>query len=431
MTSFMGNILSNNLFENCVNDSFLSLNCILGSSTFAVSVLIIGFNCYAFYKLITYFHKVNFETSLILLNIIQTVIIQLLIITSYEILLECFNLVQIAMLTWIIRKFNILLKNPLKSCKKNILFIVLNIINISLIIFYIVLLFLEDFKEYHYETILFHTSFSLFTSCLLVVYSRSLIRKIKKINNKERDTFQIVFDSKDESNNEILINKNNDESNKIKELEFYDKRENQIKPLYKINLICSFFEFLFIVSVCIVPNINFQQDSNKIVPESVMSHIFYYLFILVCIINTFTNFFCFFWRIKSQYKINPGTRNTVISNNFLRRQQFIIENERNEAAQIEQIIENDFIKREFNHKDNRDFVISFGDITIDNQNSNNMNQSKEREGDYIDEKKENENKEFLKDNEIKNRESIPMELDSQNGINRISRNTMSIIDEDK
>ena len=60
-----------------------------------------------------------------------------------------------------------------------------------------------------------------------------------------------------------------------------------------------------------------------------------------------------------------------------------------------------------------------------------MNNSKEREGDYIDEKKENENKEFLKDNEIKNRESIPMELDSQNGINRISRNTMSIIDEDK
>ena len=118
MTDFIVDLLSDNLFEKCVSESFLSLNCILGTSTFAISILTISFNCYGFYKLAKFFHKINFETGLILMNIIQLIIIQLLIITNYQILIECFNLVQIGMLTWIIRRFNILLKKPLNSFKK-------------------------------------------------------------------------------------------------------------------------------------------------------------------------------------------------------------------------------------------------------------------------------------------------------------------------
>jgi hypothetical protein len=119
MSSFISDLLNNNLFEKCVNDSFLSLNCILGSSNFLISLIVVSFNFFGFYRLLKFFHKLNFETSLILLNIIQIVIIQLLIITCYSILIECFNLVQIGILTWIIRKFNILLKNPIKFFKKN------------------------------------------------------------------------------------------------------------------------------------------------------------------------------------------------------------------------------------------------------------------------------------------------------------------------
>ena len=125
MTSFIADLLSNNLFEKCVNESFLSLNCILGSSSFGISIIILSLNFFGFYKLYKFFHKLNFETSLILLNIIQIVIIQLLIITCYSILIECFNLVQIGILTWIIRKFNILLKNPIKFFKKNIIFYII------------------------------------------------------------------------------------------------------------------------------------------------------------------------------------------------------------------------------------------------------------------------------------------------------------------
>ena len=46
-----------------------------------------------------------------------------------------------------------------------------------------------------------------------------------------------------------------------------------------------------------IPNLNFKKESYRIIPETVLSFIFYYLFLLVCIINTFTNFFCFSWRI--------------------------------------------------------------------------------------------------------------------------------------
>ena len=120
MSSFIGKLLSNNLFEKCVDDSFISLNCIFGSLDFVISMIIISLNCYGFYKLVKFFHKVNFETSLILMNIIQIIIMQLLLITSYGILIELFNLVQIGMLTWIIRKFNILIKNPVKYIKKNL-----------------------------------------------------------------------------------------------------------------------------------------------------------------------------------------------------------------------------------------------------------------------------------------------------------------------
>lgn len=414
MASFISNLLNNNLFENCVNDSFISLHCILGSSTFIFSILITSFDCYAFYKLFKFFHKINFEASLILLNIIQIVLIQLLIITNYEILIECFNLVQNIMLTWIIRKFNILLTNPEKSFQKNIFFIVLNIINLSIIIYYIVLLFLEEFNDYHYITILFHNSFSFLCSLILTIYCCSLINKLKKINDKEKNSFQTLIDSPEESNNIIFLDKN-EESNKKNDFIFYSQRERQIKPLYKINLICTFLELLLVLSNLFVTNINFRNNSYKVIPETSMSHIFYYIFIFVCIINTFTNFFCFFWRIKNQYKMPLNKKNKKSRNNNLYKQN---------PFQIEDIIENDFIKKVPDEKEKSEFTISFNDLSIDNSNNTKMNKIQEKSKDF----NINEN---YKDNEINNRESIPLDIDAQKGINRITRNTFSSVEEEK
>ena len=446
MSDFIVNILKDNLFEKCVSDSFISLNCILGTSTFVFSILIISFDCYGFYKLAKYFHKINFETSLILMNIIQLLIIQFLIITSYEILVEFFNLVQIGMLTWIIRKFNILLKKPLSSFKRNRLFIFFNIINLSLIIYYIVEIIVSTSYDFLYPIILIHTSFSLLCASILTIYSCSLLAKIKKINKTEKQNLEVIFDSSDElpnSNENLLIQKTEEVSKKENDFIFYHKRENQIKPLYKINLVCTFLQLSFILTVLIIPNINFKKESYKVIPETTLSQIFYYVYIIVCIINAFTNFFCFFWRIKSQYKTNikksiiRKKRETIMDSGYLKREEIKIEKGEEDTKKIENIIEKEKENKNSNLIDKSLYFNSFEDLTIDNHNNtNNTNKNQEKTNEIIIEENieiENndiENKDIL-NNEIIDRESIPLDLDSNQAINRISRNTMSVANEEK
>ena len=446
MSDFIVNILKDNLFEKCVSDSFISLNCILGTSTFVFSILIISFDCYGFYKLAKYFHKINFETSLILMNIIQLLIIQFLIITSYEILVEFFNLVQIGMLTWIIRKFNILLKKPLSSFKRNRLFIFFNIINFSLIIYYTVEIIVDTSYDFLYPIILIHTSFSLLCASILTIYSCSLLTKIKKINDTEKQNIEVIFDSCNElpnSNENLLIQKTEEVSKKENDFIFYHKRENQIKPLYKINLVCTFLQLSFILTVLIIPNINFKKESYKVIPETTLSQIFYYVYIIVCIINAFTNFFCFFWRIKSQYKTNikksiiRKKRETIMDSGYLKREEIKIEKGEEDTKKIENIIEKEKENKNSNLIDKSLYFNSFEDLTMDNHNNiNNTNKNQEKTNEIIIEENieiENndiENKDIL-NNEIIDRESIPLDLDSNQAINRISRNTMSVANEEK
>ena len=447
MTDFIVDLLSDNLFEKCVSESFLSLNCILGTSTFAISILTISFNCYGFYKLAKFFHKINFETGLILMNIIQLIIIQLLIITNYQILIECFNLVQIGMLTWIIRRFNILLKKPLNSFKKNRLFVFFNIINFALIIYYTIEIIVGSSYNYLYPIILLHTSFSLLCACILSIYSCSLVNHLKKINKTEKENLENFFESSNDLNdlsNNLLISKVEDSQKKTNDFIFYHKRENQIKPLYKINFICTFIEFSFILFVLFIPNLNFKKESYRIIPETVLSFIFYYLFLLVCIINTFTNFFCFFWRIKSQYITNikndiiKNKRETIMDSGYLKQQEIKIEKGEEDTKKFENIIEKDLAKKHSNKIDKSLYFNSFEDLSLDNNNNtNNTNRSQENTKEIcVEESKENieiENKDILNnvDNEIINRESIPLDLDSAHAINRISRNTMSVMNEEK
>ena len=450
MTDFIVNILNDNLFEKCVSDSFSSLNCILGTSTFVFSILIISFNCYGFYKMAKFFHKINFETSLILMNIIQLLIIQCLIITNYEILIEFFNLVQIGMLTWIIRKFNILLKKPSSSFKKNRLFIFFNIVNFGLIIYYTIEIAVDSSYDFLYPIILFHISFSLICSGILSIYSCSLVNKIKKINKTEKENIEIIFDSSDElpNANENLLIQNNDESSKKKDdfFIFYHKREKQIKSLYKNNLVCTFLQFCLILFILFIPNFNFKKESYKIIPETTLSQIFYYLFILICIINSFTNFFCFYWRIKSQYKtdnkikIKKKKRENIIDSGYLKREEIKIEKEEEDTKKIENIIEKEKTRKDSNLIDKSLYFNSFEDLSMGNHNNtnntnNNTNKDQNKDKEIIiEENNEIENNEIeniLNNNEIIDRESIPSDLDSHNAINRISRNTMSVANDEK
>ena len=94
----------------------------------------------------------------------------------------------------------------------------MNIINILLFIYYIVLLFIKDSFDYNYPVILFHSFLSLFCSCILVIKCCSLINKIKRFIISEKKSIQIVNDLPNEKNNELLLNKENQGSNNTQEL---------------------------------------------------------------------------------------------------------------------------------------------------------------------------------------------------------------------
>ena len=118
MTSMILNIFKDNFFALCIEDKFKSFNCIIGSSSLFISILILILNFFAFFKLVNFYGKINFETNLIIFSIFQIIVIQLIIITSYELLIVFFTLIQIFIITLIIRKFVIISNQPNQILKK-------------------------------------------------------------------------------------------------------------------------------------------------------------------------------------------------------------------------------------------------------------------------------------------------------------------------
>ena len=97
-----------------------------------------------------------------------------LIIVSSLIKIIFLSLIKIKFLC-----FTILI--PIKSFKKNRFFIFFNIINLTIIIYYNVMIFIKSSYDYNYPIILIHTSLSLLSTFILLIYSRALINQIKKI----------------------------------------------------------------------------------------------------------------------------------------------------------------------------------------------------------------------------------------------------------
>lgn len=409
MATFNLELLNNNLFEKCVEESFMSCDCILGASSFFIGLIVVILNIYGFYKLSKVFHKINFERVLILLNIIQVIVILFLIITSIELLIEMFYLIQIGMISLIIRKFIMLLNHPIKKYSKNVLFVFINLINSFIFIIYFVILLINSSNEYNYSIILLHTFISLISCFFLSIYSRSLYHKIRKINNNEKNSFQIT-DSQDIKNEKLLIEQNST-VNEDNDFLFKFMKEKQIKPLYKINLFCAFFEFILILSIHFIPNVTFEKYSHKVEPLTIVSIVFYYLFILVCLINTLINFFCFYWKIKKEYKkkLNTKKRGLQINNEYLGRQRQNIQFETKNENESDENSDNKSLS-----------VTSYEDLS--DENSDNKSTGKSPEDNIIIKSNENifEKNENLINKENVIRESIPKDLDSQFGINRIS-----------
>ena len=64
---------SGNFIFQCINKSLVDESCILGSSVLILSLILLVLNIYALIKMTKFYKKMNFENTIILLSIIQTI----------------------------------------------------------------------------------------------------------------------------------------------------------------------------------------------------------------------------------------------------------------------------------------------------------------------------------------------------------------------
>ena len=147
MSSAFDNFFEDNLVNTCLNNNFKDLNCILGASEMVLSLILIFLVFFGLIKLLNYYETINFEISLLIFSIIQIFLLDIIIIIPHDFLFECLFFVQIFHISLTIRKFLILTRNSTNKISENIIFIIINIINIVLFTFYI----LSLLKIYLYD----------------------------------------------------------------------------------------------------------------------------------------------------------------------------------------------------------------------------------------------------------------------------------------
>lgn len=432
MTSLIINIFEDNFFAQCMDSLFLDIKCIIGNSYLLLSLIICILNIIALFKLSHFYKKINFETNLILFSIFQIIILQLIIITSYEILIEFFNFFQIFVVTLIIRKFVIISKQNTNPLKKNGLIILLNTVNILFFGFYIMFLFKNN-KDDCYSIILTHILFYMLVSIVLIIYSKILLKLIIKMRTKEnKSNSQSTIEFSDEKLNQLVSIPSDDNltyksEDMNQECIFYSMRKKQIKPLYKINIICSFLEFSLIFSLFIIPLNNFEQSQFKIIPNSLIDIIVLYLYLLICLFNVSENYICFFWIIRNEFSTNyigkrKSNQERILDIKDIKRETISMKQE--EPEQVNYFIENDSLKNDPKKVEKSMYMSSFEDISGTQNNFSDINNSKQFEN--IDNGKNNgvelNNKGLLdplNGNNIE-RESIPSNIESIYGINRLT-----------
>ena len=378
---------SGNFLVHCVKISILDESCIIGSSVLIISIILLVLNIYAFSKMTKFYKKMNFENTIILLSIIQTILLQLVLISSYDIFFESFFLVQIFIISLIIRKFIILAREPKTFYDKNGIFLLLNLLNI--IIFFIYPIYLNIFKGHHLYVKLFYRIFHAIATFILSYYCCYFIKLTVKykenylnsyyffyeaqISNNELDDVNIennnisndnIKANKESSendkntnnnennntdnNNNINNNANNKENNnshnntnndnndkriikrKKKGEVFYHKKKKQIRYLYLVNLFCALTEIGFTVIRNFILHNHYLDDDYRTIPNSIDGDLIYYFYLIVCFCNVSVNYLCFFFYIRHQY-----TRN---SKKFLK-------------SPEKKILDEKFIEKEVNIKD--------------------------------------------------------------------------------
>ena len=354
---------SGNFIIQCIYSSIIDESCILGTSVLIISIILLMLSILALYKMTRFYKKMNFENTIILLSILQTIIMQLVLISLYDIFFESFFLLQIFIISLIIRKFRILAKEPKTFFDKNGFFIILNVLNV--LIFCIYPFYLNIFKGHHLYVKLFYRIFHAITTCILSYYCCFFIKLTAKYKENYINSYYFFYEAKisendnndnnenndnndnndntdtniESNNNNDKDKENNDETDKSKTKskilkkdkkgeEFYRKKKKQISYLYIVNLFCAFFEICFTILRNFILHNHYVDDDYRTIPNTTGGDILYYIYLMVCICNVSVNYLCFYYSIRHQYSKNPkkykkDPKKKILDVNFIKKEENI------------------------------------------------------------------------------------------------------------
>ena len=373
-----------NFVYKCANISPSDKSCITGIVISVITAIPLFLNVYAFAKMTMLYKKINFENGIILISAIEIFILQFALTLSLDFLLQSFFFLQIITISLLIKKFSNLFKDMKSIFKKNIFFILLNIINLSIFILYII--FMIKSHEKIYIINLSYKIFYLISVCILsfiCIFTNKVISQHKKEyienynnffdpnllnieNNELNELGSIDYDndvdynigSSSNSNNKDINNQENEKAKKQKGERFYHIKRKQNKCLFLINLICSIIELVFTFIRFFVLDKEFLNHKYKIIAITFRSEIIFYVYILICIINISVIFFCFYFYIRRQYsadtkvfKKHPSKQ--IIDDDFIEEQK--MQEDDNDMN------ENIITKKELNRKKSS---LDFSDIVI-------------------------------------------------------------------
>ena len=299
MPSAFDNFFHENLVNTCAKGVISELNCILGFSGMGLSILFIVITIVGLLRLLNYYDHINFEILLLAFSIIQIIILDLIILYPHDLFFEIFFVIQIIQIICTIRK--ILDMIGTKKIKENFIFSLLTVINFVIFTFYLLSLLeiiLDDFYSYFQSLI---RIFYFITVIILTFLCRSLIKKIRLVEksneahiNAKRAGSSTTYSH---GSNVFVSFKNNDWM-------FFLIRERQVHPLYLLNLICSSFQMIFILCKHFILNGFFGKIIYIIKTDRKEAIIIYYIYVLFCFLNVLVNYFCFYWIVRDQYKID-------------------------------------------------------------------------------------------------------------------------------
>ena len=292
-----------NFINECIDQSIFNESCILGSCVLIFSLYLLFISIKAFYKMTKVYKKLNFENFIISLSIAQNIILLVVLFSLYDFVFETFFLVQIFIISLIIRKFIILATEPDTFYKKNIVFILLNCFNV--LIFSIYPIYLKSSKGHHLYVKLFYRIFHAIITFILTYYCCFFIKLSANISQKSD---YLLY----QANRTSIKKKEKDEENKKDEVKiegegeiFYKKKSKQITYLYSVNLLCAFIEIFFTLTRNFIIHEEFVDNEFRTIPNSFLTNIIYYIYLFICFINVGVNYMCFYYTIRHQYSKKP------------------------------------------------------------------------------------------------------------------------------